>query len=155
MEHPPLQQLQAQVPICPRWPKAFLYCKAALPSSLWRTLRWELRTWLATHQKSMILRKRPTFNDCIHRATLLTKSAINTFRHINIVSRSPPTPILSFLGLNRNSARRADSLAQLAGNAPLFPCRITPQSMLPAKPRRYWALLERIVDGIWRPKELL
>ena len=96
-----------------------------------------------------------TLNNGVHWATLLTESAINALCHINVVSRSPPTPVLSLLGLNSNRARRADSLAQLASNAPLLPRRVPPQRMLPTKPRRNWALFKRIVDGIRRPKELL
>lgn len=43
--------------------------------------------------------------------------------------------------------RGTDSFAKLAGDAPLFPRRITPQSVLSAEARAERSLFERVVDG--------
>src|SRR5277367_1212825 len=51
-----------------------------------------------------------TLNNRINRTTLLTQSTVNTLGHINIISRRPPTPILSLLRLNRNRQRRTNGL---------------------------------------------
>ncbi len=53
------------------------------------------------------------------------KSTINTLGHINIISRSPPSPILSLLGINRNSLGGTRRLTQFTGNTTLISRGVT------------------------------
>lgn len=77
----------------------------------------------------------------------LTKSTVDALGHINIVPGRPSASIGSLFRLDGDGLRRADSLAQFAGNAPFFATGITTQGMLTAEPRAQRSLLERIVDG--------
>ena len=111
MERRPLQQRLALVPTYPHSLAISLCCKVILLSFLWRTLRWELlldKSAIGHGFNSVIPTKSLTLNNCVHRATFLTEAAVNALCHVNIVSRRPPTPILSLLGLNCNGARRAN-----------------------------------------------
>src|SRR3954470_575221 len=77
-----------------------------------------------------------TFDDGVHRARFLAQAAINAFHHIDVIAHGSPSPVVPpRSSFDRDRLRRADSLAQLAGNAALFPVGIAPQSMLAAKPR--------------------
>ena len=96
-----------------------------------------------------------TFHNSIDGTALLTEPAINTLRHINIISRSPPTPIFSLFSLYYNTTSRANRLAKLACNTPLLARRISPQCMFSSKAWRYGSFLEWIVDCVWRSEELL
>ncbi len=96
-----------------------------------------------------------TFHDSINRTTFLTESTINTLRHINIISRSSPTPIFSLFSLYGNSTSRADRLAKLACDTSLLARRISPQCMFSPKAWRYRSFLEWVINCVWRSKELL
>ncbi len=96
-----------------------------------------------------------TFHYSIDGTAFLTEPAINTLRHINIISRSPPTPIFSLFSLYYNTTSRANRLAKLARDTSLLARRISPQCMFSSKAWRYRSFLEWIIDRIWRSKELL
>src|SRR3954465_6040184 len=79
-------------------------------------------------------------------AGLLAITAINAFRHIDVVARRAPAAVLARLGLDRNAQRRADCLAQFAGNAALLAVRIAAQHVLAAETRADRVFLIRIID---------
>src|SRR6516164_9911017 len=60
------------------------------------------------------------FYDRINRASLLAISAVNAFRHVDVVAGRPPAAVLARLGLDRDRERRADRFTQLAGDAALL-----------------------------------
>src|SRR5258705_3474313 len=76
------------------------------------------------------------FHDGIDRAGLLAKPAIDAFDHIDVVARGPARAVVSaWSGLDRNGLRRADRLAQLAGDAAFLAVGIAAQHVLAAKTR--------------------
>ena len=95
-----------------------------------------------------------TFHNSVNGTALLTEPAINTLRHINIISRSPSTPIFSLFSLYHNTTSRANRLAKLACDTSLLACRISPQGMFSSKAWRNRSFLEWVIDRIWRSKEL-
>src|SRR5687768_7362648 len=84
-----------------------------------------------------------TFDDRIYGAGLLAQTAIDALRHVDIVAGRPAAAIVTRLGLDRDGQRRANSLAQLTGDAALFPVGITAQGVLAAEPRADGPFLER------------
>src|SRR5919206_321410 len=60
-----------------------------------------------------------TLHDRVHRTGLLAKPAIDALRHVDVVARRPARPVRAGLRLDDDALRRADRLAQLAGDAPL------------------------------------
>src|SRR3954452_18834883 len=85
-------------------------------------------------------------DDRIDRAGLLAIAAIDAFRHIDIVARRAPAAVLARLGLDRNAQRRADGLAQFAGDAALLAVRVAAQGVLAAEARADRVLLVRVID---------
>lgn len=98
-------------------------------------------------------------NNCVHRAGFLAKSAINTFCHINVITRRSTTSIRPCFGFNCDSLkmncfyfnfylnylRRTNCLAEFAGNAALFPRRISTKRVFTPEARTERAFLERII----------
>ena len=155
MAHLLSQQQLIRVPTYHHLPRASPYCIATLPSSLSRTLHWVLPQYRLALSSPTIRRSPLTFHNSINRTAFLTEPAVNTLRHIKIISRSPPTPIFSLFSLYYNTTSRANRLAKLACDTSLLARRIPPQRMLSSKAWRYRSFLEWIVDRIWRSKELL
>src|SRR5262249_54227912 len=62
-------------------------------------------------------------------------------------ARRAPRAVGALLGFDGDGERRADRLAQLAGDAALLAVRIAPQRMQPAETRAQRRLLLRILDG--------
>src|SRR6516225_3645749 len=85
-------------------------------------------------------------DDRIHRAGLLAIAAIDAFRHVDVVTRRPPTAILAGLGLDRDRECRTYRLAQLAGDAALLTVGVTPQRVLAAKAGAERTPFEWVVD---------
>src|SRR3954462_13044830 len=85
-------------------------------------------------------------DDRIDRAGLLAIAAIDAFRHVDVIARRAPAAVLARLGLDRDRKRRADRLAQFAGNAALLAVRIAAQHVLAAEARADRVLLVRIID---------
>mmetsp|Transcript_10164 Transcript_10164/g.18254 ORF Transcript_10164/g.18254 Transcript_10164/m.18254 type:complete len:200 (-) Transcript_10164:49-648(-) len=88
-----------------------------------------------------------SLDDCIDGTGLLAISTINTLGHINIISSSPPRPVLPLLGIDRNRLRRTRRLAKLARDATLLSRGITTQSVFAAKAGREVSLFVGVVDG--------
>ena len=62
-------------------------------------------------------------DDRIDRAGLLAQAAIDALRHVDVVARRAAAAVVARLGLDRDRLRRADRLAQLAGDAALLAVR--------------------------------
>src|SRR6056297_952642 len=76
-----------------------------------------------------------SLDDRIDRAGLLAETAINAFRHVDVVARGAAAAVLARLALDRDRLSGAHSLAKLARDTPLFAIRIAAQRMLTAKTR--------------------
>src|SRR6185369_3014634 len=89
------------------------------------------------------------------RARLLAQTAIDALHHVDVVARGAAGAVVAARArLDGDRLRRADGLAQLAGDAALFAVRIAAQRVLAAKARRQRPLLEGIVDGGLRLEEV-
>lgn len=76
----------------------------------------------------------------------LTKTAIDAFGHVNIVSRGAPAAIGAFFGLNGNCLSGANSFAKLARNATLLTAWITAKGMLTTEPWTQRSFLEWVIN---------
>src|SRR5206468_11480984 len=77
------------------------------------------------------------------------------FHHVDVVAHGAAGAVVAArTGLDRNRLRRADRLAQLAGDAALFAVRVAAQRVLTAEARRDRALLERIIQRRLRLEEI-
>ena len=91
-----------------------------------------------------------TFNNRINGASFGTKTAIDTFRHINIVPYGTACAILTFLCFDRNCLCRASGFTQLARDTTFFTRWITTKGMLPTKSWTQIPTFKWIVDGnLW------
>src|SRR5665811_1061512 len=99
-------------------------------------------------------RVRP-FDDGVDRTGLLAEAAIDAFDHVDVVARRTPRSVVTARPrLNRNRLRRADRLAELAGDAALLAVRIAAQRVLAAIARRLRVFLMRIVQRRLRLEEV-
>src|SRR5262245_19347561 len=88
-----------------------------------------------------------TFDDGVDRAGLLAEPAIDAFDHVDVVARGAAGAIVApWSGLDGDCLRRADRLAELAGDAALLAIRVAAQHVLAAEARRDRPLLERIIE---------
>lgn len=74
------------------------------------------------------------------------KSTINTFGHIDIITRSPPRTVLAFFGIDSNRLCRARRLAELTCNTSFFSTRITAERMLPPEAGGEVSFLVRVIN---------
>src|SRR5690606_21939703 len=94
-------------------------------------------------------------DDRLDRTGLLAEAAIDALHHVDVVAyRAPRSVIAPRPRLDGDRLRRADSLAQLAGNAALLAIGIAAQGMFAPKARRKRPLLVRVVDRVFRPEHL-
>src|SRR5258705_10107063 len=94
-------------------------------------------------------------DDGIYRTGLLAQSAIDAFHHVDVVAHGAAGAVVAArAGLDRDRLRRADRLAQFAGDAALFAVGIAPQRVLAAEAGRDRPLLERIVQRRLRLEEI-
>src|SRR5439155_22595498 len=84
-------------------------------------------------------------DDRIDRTGLLAIAAIDALRHVDVVARRAAAAVLARLGLDRDRQRRADRLAQLAGNAALLAVGVAAQHVLAAKARAQRTLLVGVI----------
>lgn len=87
-------------------------------------------------------------DDGVHGARLLAEAAVDALCHVDVVARRPAGPVGALLGLDGDGLRRADGLAQLAGDAALLAAGVPPQGVLAAEPGRDGALFEGVVDRV-------
>src|SRR3546814_2152636 len=85
-------------------------------------------------------------SDGIHRAGLLAEAAVDALRHVDVVARGAPAAVAARLSLDDDALRRADRLAELAGNAPLLAVGIAAQRVLAAEARAERPLLVGVVQ---------
>lgn len=90
------------------------------------------------------------FDNGIDWTRLGTETAIDTFRHINIVPYCSSSTILTFLCFNWNGLCRARCLTQLAGDTAFLTRWITTQSVFPTKSRTQISTFEWVVNShLW------
>src|SRR3982750_580332 len=90
-----------------------------------------------------------SLDDGIDRTGFLAQAAIDAFHHVDVVAHGAAGAVVpTRTGLDSDRLRRADRLAQLAGDAALLAVRIAAQRMLAAEARRDRPLLERVVPGL-------
>ena len=74
-------------------------------------------------------------DDGVDRAGFLAEAAVDAFGHVDVVARGPAAAVLARLGLDGDRLRRADRLAQLAGDAAFLAIRVAAQRVLAAEAR--------------------
>ena len=84
----------------------------------------------------------------VHGARLLAEAAVDALGHVDVVAGRAAGAVGALLGLNRDGLRRADGLAQLAGDAALLAGRVAAQGVLAAEAWRDGALLEWVEDCV-------
>src|SRR6185437_10658538 len=83
----------------------------------------------------------------VHWAGFLAKAAIDALRHIDVVAGCAPGAVVAPRArFDGDGLRRADRLAQLAGDAALLAVGITPQRMFASEAWRQRRLLVRIIQ---------
>jgi hypothetical protein len=87
------------------------------------------------------------FDDRIDRAGFLAKAAVDALEQVDIVARGAARAIGSLLGLDGDRQRRADRLAELAGNAALLAVGIAAERVQTTKPRADRSFLLGVLDG--------
>src|ERR1700683_5037650 len=75
------------------------------------------------------------FDDGVDRAGFLAEAAIDAFGHVDVVPGRTPAAVGARLGLDGDRERRADRLAQLAGDAAFLAVGIAPERVLAAEAR--------------------
>src|SRR5688572_20475534 len=85
-------------------------------------------------------------DDRVDRAGFLAQPAIDAFDHVDVVAGGAAAAVLARLGLDRDGERRADRLAQFAGDAALLAVRIAAQRMLAAEAGAQRVLLIGVID---------
>ena len=91
---------------------------------------------------------RRTLNDSVHGTRFLTESAVDALGHVNVVAGRAAGAVSALLSLDGDGLRRADGLAQLAGNAALFASRVAAQGVLTTEAGRDGALLEGVENCV-------
>src|SRR5690606_5791807 len=82
-----------------------------------------------------------SLDDGIHRTGFLAQAAVDALRHVDVVARGAPAAVAARLGLDGDGQRRADRLAELAGEAALLAVRVAAQRVLAAEARAERPLL--------------
>src|SRR5205807_7841674 len=94
-------------------------------------------------------------DDRVDRTGFLAQPAIDALHHVDVVTRGAARAVVAArTGLDGDRLRRANRLAQLAGDAALLAVRIAAQRVLAAKAWADRALLERIVQCRLRLEEI-
>src|SRR5690606_36559672 len=89
-----------------------------------------------------------SLHDGIDRTGFLAETAIDALHHVDVVARRPSGSVVaSRARLDGDGKRRADRLAELAGDASFLPVRVAPERVLAAEPRAQRALFIGIVHG--------
>src|SRR6187401_2506033 len=80
-------------------------------------------------------------DDRVDRAALLAEAAEDALREVDVVARRPARAVVADVALDRDRQRRADRLAQLAGDAALLAVLVAAQRVQAAKARAERSLL--------------
>src|SRR5260370_22325744 len=91
----------------------------ALPSvTVGEKLGGVIQKFLAGLHRELVVRP---LDDSVDRAGLLAEPAIDAFDHVDVVTRRPAGAVVApGSGFDRDGLRRADRLAELAGDAAFF-----------------------------------
>ena len=84
----------------------------------------------------------------VHGTRLLAEAAVDALGHVDVVAGRAAGAVSALLGLDGDGLRRADGLAQLAGNAALFASRVAAQGVLTTEAGRDGALLEGVENCV-------
>jgi hypothetical protein len=95
-----------------------------------------------------------TQHDRIHRAGLLTESAVNAFEQVYVVAGGSAAAILTLGQLDSDGKRWADGFAQLAGDAALFTVGIAAQRVKAAKTGRFRRFFLRVLNREFLPEQV-
>src|SRR5215469_4315941 len=87
-------------------------------------------------------------HDGIHRTGFLAEAAVDALEEIDVVARGAPGAIGCDIRVDGDAHRRADRLAQFAGDAALLAVRVAAQRVQAAKARRLRSLLLRVVERV-------
>src|ERR671913_82063 len=82
-------------------------------------------------------------DDGVDRAALLAEAAEDALGQVDVVARGAARAVVADIGFDRDRERRADRLAELAGDAAFFAVVIAAQRMQAAEARRQRRLLFR------------
>src|SRR3982751_5037916 len=80
------------------------------------------------------------------RAALLAEAAEDALGEVDVVARGAARAVVANVALDRDRQRRADRLAQLAGDAALLAVLVAAQRMQAAEARAERGLLFRVLD---------
>src|SRR5215207_5697653 len=95
-------------------------------------------------------------DDGVDRTGFLAEAAIDALHHVDVVAGGAAGAVVPARpGLDGDRLRRADRLAELAGDAALLAVRVASKGVLASEPRRAVVRLEGVVDGRLRPEEVL
>lgn len=117
--------------------------------SRWRTRHWGL--YIVSNLTLHVRLCHLTLDNGVNRARLLAETAVDALCHVNVVARCPPAAVHALLGLDCDGLRRADGLAELAGNAALLAGGVPSQGVLATEAGGNGALLEGVEDGVSGP----
>jgi hypothetical protein len=78
-------------------------------------------------ERHMDTKEKPlAFYDSINGAAFLAQPAVDALGHVDVISRCPSAPIHTLFGFDSDGLRRTNCLAELASNATLLACGISP-----------------------------
>jgi hypothetical protein len=103
---------------------------------------------LKTESKTPGRKRKLTFDNSIHRTTLLAVTAVDALGHINIISGCSSAAVFTFFGLNGDGLSWADGFAEFAGNAALFARGVATEGVFAAESGRDGTFFEGIEDGV-------
>src|SRR5690606_23347053 len=83
-------------------------------------------------------------DDRIHRARLFAEAAENTFGQVDIVTRGTTGTVGTLIRFDRDCHGRANCFTQFAGDATLFPVRVTTQCVQTTETYRLRRFLFRV-----------
>lgn len=98
--------------------------------------------------KSLGRKRKLTFDNGIHRTTLLAVTTVDTLGHINIISGCSSAAIFTFFGLDGDGLSWADGFAKFAGDATLFARGVATEGVLTAESRGNGTFFEGVENGI-------
>src|SRR5690606_6645554 len=93
-------------------------------------------------------------DDGVHRADFLAEAAVDALEQVDVVARGAAGAVLAHFRIDGDRQRRADRLAQLAGDAALLAVRIAALRVQAAEARRLRRLFLGVIDRDLRLEEV-
>lgn len=88
-----------------------------------------------------------SLDDGVDRTGLLAETAVDALGHVDVVAGGTTRSVRPFLRLDGDGLRRADGLAQLAGDATLLAGGVTSEGVLASETGAQGTLFEGVVYG--------